>query len=162
MKLIALAMGLLMVPSLIYAQKDKKKDEDKKAYTFTILKENPNTSIKDQYRSGTCWSFASISFLESEILRNGKGEYDLSDMYPVYKCYIDKGDKYVRLHGNAYFPTGGASNDVVDVLKKYGIMPEVAFKGLNYDSEKHEHGELDRVLTSFLESVVKGKTITPA
>lgn len=98
--------ALIAAPGLGNAQK-KKGDDKKAAYVFTVAKEAPATSVKDQYRSGTCWSFSAISFLESELLRMGKGEFDLSDMYPVYVCYVKKGDKYVRMHGDTYFPTGG-------------------------------------------------------
>ncbi|MDE6440703.1 MAG: aminopeptidase [Bacteroidales bacterium] len=153
--------ALIAVPGLGNAQK-KKTDDKKGAYVFTVKKEAPVTPVKDQYRSGTCWSFSAVSFLESELLRMGKGEFDLSDMYPVYICYVKKGDKYVRMHGDAYFPTGGASNDVVDVLETHGIVPEEVFAGLNYGTDKHDHSELDRVLKGYLEAVVGGKTLTPA
>ncbi len=120
MKNLLLTIGLaLAVVFSSYAQKGKK-DENKSVYQFTDVKTIDNTSVKDQNRSGTCWSFSGMSFLESELLRMGKGEYDLSDMYPVYKCYLLKGDKYVRMHGRTELATGGASNDVVDVLEVFG------------------------------------------
>ena len=153
--------ALIAAPGLGFAQK-KKTDDKKGAYVFTVKKEAPVTPVKDQYRSGTCWSFSAVSFLESELLRMGKGEFDLSDMYPVYICYVKKGDKYVRMHGNAYFPTGGASNDVVDVLETHGLVPEAVFAGLNYGTDKHDHSELDRVLKGYLDAVVGGKALTPA
>ncbi len=129
-------------------------------YQIKDTKVLPATSIKDQNKSGTCWSFSAISFLESELLRKGKGEYDLSDMYPVYDCYMRKADKYVRMHGNAYFPAGGASSDVFDVLRMKGLMPESVFTGLNYDKDKHDHSEMDRALKAYLDAVVKGREIT--
>lgn len=163
MKHLVLTMGLaLAVVFSAQAQKKGGKDEKKPVYQFTEIVEVPNTSVKDQNRSGTCWSFSGISFLESEILRMGKGEYDLSDMYPVFKCYILKGDKYVRLHGRTELATGGASNDVADVLKNYGIVPEEAFPGLSYGVDAHDHSELDAVLTGFLSGVVKGGKPTTA
>lgn len=144
------------------AQKGNKKEETKPVYQFTEVKNIDNTSVKDQNRSGTCWSFSGMSFLESELLRMGKGEYNLSEMYPVYKCYLLKGDKYVRLHGKTELATGGASNDVIDVLKQFGAVPEEAFPGLNYGADAHDHSELDAVLTNFLKGVVSGKKITTA
>ncbi len=163
MKHLVLTMGLaLAVVFSAQAQKKGGKDEKKPVYQFTEIVEVPNTSVKDQNRSGTCWSFSGISFLESEILRMGKGEYDLSDMYPVFKCYILKGDKYVRMHGRTELATGGASNDVADVLKNYGIVPEEAFPGLSYGVDAHDHSELDAVLTGFLSGVVKGGKPTTA
>ena len=163
MKHLVLTMGLaLAVVFSAQAQKKGGKDEKKPVYQFTEIVEVPNTSVKDQNRSGTCWSFSGISFLESEILRMGKGEYDLSDMYPVFKCYILKGDKYVRMHGRTELATGGASNDVADVLKNYGIVPEEAYPGLSYGVDAHDHSELDAVLTGFLSGVVKGGKPTTA
>ena len=163
MKHLVLTMGLaLAVVFSAQAQKKGGKDEKKPVYQFTEIVEVPNTSVKDQNRSGTCWSFSGISFLESEILRMGKGEYDFSDMYPVFKCYILKGDKYVRMHGRTELATGGASNDVADVLKNYGIVPEEAYPGLSYGVDAHDHSELDAVLTGFLSGVVKGGKPTTA
>ncbi len=129
-------------------------------YQIKDQKVLPATSVKDQNKSGTCWSFSAISFLESELLRRGKGEYDLSDMYPVYDCYMRKADKYVRMHGNTYFPSGGASSDVFDVLRMKGVVPESVFTGLNYGKNKHEHSEMDRALKAYLDVVVKSKEIS--
>jgi bleomycin hydrolase len=129
-------------------------------YQIKDTKTLPATSVKDQNKSGTCWSFSAISFLESELLRKGKGEYDLSDMFPVYDCFLRKADKYVRLHGKCAFPFGGASSDVFDVLRGRGMMPESAFNGLNYGKDKHEHNELNNTLKGFLDAVIKGKEIT--
>ena len=163
MKNILLTIGLVLAVAFsAQAQKKDKKDGDKSVYVFTDIKVNPNTIVKDQNRSGTCWSFSGTSFLESELLRMGKGEYDLSDMYPVYKCYLLKGDKYVRLHGKTELATGGASNDVADVLEEYGVVPEEVYTGLNYGADAHDHSELDKVLTNFLKGVVDGRKLTTA
>ena len=163
MKNLLLTIGLVLAVGFsAQAQKGGKKDDKKAVYQFTDVKTIDNTSVKDQNRSGTCWSFSGTSFLESELFRMGKGEFDLSDMYPVYKCYLLKGDKYVRLHGKTELATGGASNDVVDVLEVFGLVPEEAFPGLNYGADAHDHSELDAVLTNFLAAVVKGKKITTA
>lgn len=105
----------------LYAQEEDSKQED--GYVFNVIKEVPTTSIKNQYRSGTCWSFSTLSFVESEILRMGKGDYDLSEMYVVYKIYSDKAKKYVRTHGSLNFGGGGALNDPIDVIEKYGMVP---------------------------------------
>ena len=86
-----------------FGQDEEKKPEDE-GYVFTIEKELDATSVKNQYRSGTCWSFGAISFLESELLRMGKGEYNLSEMFVVRHTYGDKAQKYVRMHGNINLP----------------------------------------------------------
>lgn len=155
-----LVFAMAISCSSVFAAKAKKKADKEPAYQFEVVKELPCTPVKDQYRSGTCWSFATTSFIESEILRLGKGEVDLADMFAVYHSYLLKGEKYVRLHGNAYFPTGGASNDGMDVFARVGAVPESVYTGLHYGSDKHEHGELDRVLTGFLKAVVNGKNVT--
>jgi bleomycin hydrolase len=115
-------------------------------YVFTDTKEIKGTSVKDQSRSGTCWSFSGIGFLEDELLRLGKGEYDLSEMWIVRNAYHDKAVKYVRLHGELTFAGGGATEDIPNTIRKYGIVPDEVYPGLNYGTKNHNHGELDTVL----------------
>ena len=126
-------------------------------YKFTTIKENPITSIKNQASSGTCWSFSAIGFLESELLKTGKGEYDLSEMYIVRRNYEDKAMKYVRLSGNLNFSQGGAFTDVIGALDEYGVMPESVMPGLNYGEIKHRHGELEAGLSGYLTGIIKNK-----
>ncbi|MBC8004864.1 MAG: aminopeptidase, partial [Verrucomicrobia bacterium] len=132
-----------------------KDGEKESGYQFTPVKEIPCTSVKDQYRSGTCWSFSGLGFLEAEMLRLGKPVVDLSEMYVVNHTYSDKAFKYVRLHGSLNFSAGGAFHDVTNVIKKYGIVPEEVYKGLQYGEEKHVHGELDNVLLDYVKAVVE-------
>ena len=126
-------------------------------YKFKDIKVLPSTSVKDQYRSGTCWSFSAVSFYESELLRLGKGEYDLSEMYVVRNTYFDKAVKYVRVHGNLSFSQGGGYLDVGNSFKNHGIVPENVYPGLNYGTENHVHGELENIFKSFVEAVVENK-----
>jgi bleomycin hydrolase len=128
-----------------------------KAYQITLDKKIPTTSVKNQYRSGTCWSFSGVSFLESEVLRLKKETVDLSEMFIVRNCYSDKATKYVRLHGNLNFGSGGAFHDVTYVLKNYGLVPEEAYPGLHYGTKKHVHGELDAVLKNYVDAIIKNK-----
>ena len=72
-------------------------------FQFETIKKLPATSVKDQHKSGTCWSFCTISMLESELLRMGKGKYDLSEMYVVRNSYESKAQRYVRMHGKINF-----------------------------------------------------------
>lgn len=153
-------IGLLFIGTTAFAQ-DKKKEEEK-GYTFTIVKENPATPAKDQSRSGTCWSFAGIGLLESELLKNGKGEYDLSEMWIVRNAYMEKAEKYLRFHGSNSFAAGGGFHDITEMIKKYGIVPEEAYTGLNYGETKHNHGEIDKVLEAFCKSLISQKTISTA
>lgn len=124
-------------------------------YQFTMVKEVPASSVKDQSSSGTCWSFSGIAFLEGELMKNGKGEYDLSEMWIVRHTYFEKALKYVRMHGSIEFAGGGATHDVFDMIKKYGIVPDEVYTGLQYGTDKHQHGELDAVLKAYMNAVIK-------
>jgi len=132
-------------------------DTEKKGYKFDDVFVLPATEVENQHRSGTCWSFSTLSFLESEMLRLGKPEVDLSEMFIVWHTYSEKAKKHVRLHGNLNFAAGGAFHDVTNMIEEYGIVPESAYNGLKYGEEKHVHGEMDRVLRDFVDAVVENK-----
>jgi len=139
-------------------------EERKDTFIFTTVKENKITPVKDQASSGTCWSFSALGFLESEMLRAGKQEVDLSEMFVVYHSYLDKAEKYVRMHGTINFSAGGSFYDVLYCWKNYGIVPDAAMAGLNYGSERHSHGEMDAILKSYVDAVQKtgeNKAISP-
>ena len=142
------------MPQIAVSAADKENMQDT-AFVFTDVKVNPTTSVKDQNKSGTCWSFSGLSFLEDELLKNGKGEYDLSEMYVARQCYIDKAINFVRYYGKTNFGEGGGLLDIPYVYNKYGMMPESVYDGLEYGEEKHDHGELAAVLTAYLNEVVK-------
>ena len=146
---ISLAAALLAMP--IFAQEAPKAPE----YEFTTVKENPVTSIKNQYRSGTCWCFSALSFVESEILRTKGYELDLSEMFVVGKSYRDRAVKYVRLDGHLNFAAGSSFGDVLHVINDYGIVPQDAMPGFNYGTELPEHNELDAVLKGYVDAVKK-------
>lgn len=152
LSLILCAAALSPQVAVSAAAKDKAQDT---AFVFTDVKVNPTTSVKDQNKSGTCWSFSGLSFLEDELLKKGKGEYDLSEMYVARQCYIDKAINFVRYYGKTNFGEGGGLLDIPYVYNKYGMMPESAYDGLEYGEEKHDHGELAAVLTAYLNEIVK-------
>ena len=151
------SLVIILFSVTLFAQDKKDTTEQVEGYKFVKIVDLPATSVKDQYRSGTCWSFSTISFLESEMLRSGRDSVDLSEMYAVRLCYSDKAIKYVRLHGALNFGGGGAFHDVTYVLKKYGMVPESVYKGLDYGQNNHVHGELDEVLKDYVEGVIKNK-----
>lgn len=124
-------------------------------YRFTLVKELPHTGPKDQNRSSTCWSFSTISMLESELLRTGKGEYDLSDMFIVRNQYTEKAINYVRYNGKANFGPGGGNHDIINNWKKYGMMPDEAYSGLNYGETGHVHSEMDQAMKAYLDAIIK-------
>lgn len=154
MKLRLIFTVLITVFTLsVFAESDKKSEE--KGYVFEDEITLAATSVKDQYRSGTCWSFSGLSFLESEMIRLGKPAVDLSEMFIVWHTYSTKAKKHVRVHGNLNFSAGGAFHDVTNMISEYGIVPESVYNGLNYGEEKHVHGEMDNVLKDHVEAVVK-------
>ncbi|MFH1121706.1 MAG: C1 family peptidase [Bacteroidota bacterium] len=128
-----------------------------KGYEFTMVKSIPASPVKDQYKSGTCWSFAATSFFESELLRFGYDTIDISEMFFVYHAYHEKANNYVRFHGNANFGPGGQAHDVLNVIRKHGFVTEQEYPGLLKGEEKHKHGELDAILKAYLEAVITNK-----
>ena len=133
-------------------------------YEFTTIKENPITSVKNQYRSGTCWCFSALSFIESEILREKGDSLDFSEMFVVGKSYRDRAVKYVRLDGHLNFGAGSSFGDVLHVIKDYGIVPQEAMPGMNYGTEMPEQNELDAALKGYVEAIAKNpnKKLTTA
>lgn len=146
---------VLCLPTFILAQEETITNVPDGGYQFTVEVEHGNTSVKNQYRSSTCWSFSTLSFLESELMRMGKGEYNLSEMYIVRNTYLTKAQRYVRMHGNLNFAGGGAFHDVTMVLDKYGLVPETAYPGLGYGTDRHVHGELDAVTKAVCDAVIE-------
>ncbi|MDE6452565.1 MAG: C1 family peptidase [Muribaculaceae bacterium] len=133
-------------------------------FIFTDEITIPVTSVKDQNKSGTCWCFSGTSFFENEIRKAGGDSLDISEMFTVRHCYIDKADRYVRMYGAANFAAGGSILDVPYVWARYGAVPEEVYTGLNYGEDKHVHGELDAILKAYVDAVVSkpGKKVTTA
>ena len=126
-------------------------------YNFTMEKSLSATPVKNQQNTGTCWSFSTTSFVESELIRIGKGEHDLSEMYTVRQIYLEKAMNYVRRQGKAQFSEGSLSHDVINIVRKYGAVPESAFNGLNNGDTKYNHSELEAVLQGMLDAMIKNR-----
>ena len=94
--------------------------------SFTTVKELPITTVKNQYRSGTCWAYATLGYFESEILRQTGKTYDLCEMFVVNNDYMDNATHYVRMHGYSQISEGGSCDDVLEVIRQHGICPENA------------------------------------
>ncbi len=164
-KILLAAALLLCVGGAQASQASKKKaPEVEPGYQFTDTTVIPGTSVKNQFRSGTCWCYSGISFLENEILKNGGGEVDLSEMWVVRHAYFDKAIKYVRLHGSLNLAVGGAFHDVTEMIKKYGAVPQEIYMGQNYGTELPVFGEIDAVIKAYIDAVVsnKNRTLTTA
>ena len=145
-------------------QEGPQKTEEKQGYVFTDVKTIPTTPVKNQYRSGTCWCYATLSFIESEIMRAGGEPIHLSEMWIVRNIYFEKAVKYVRLHGSLNFCVGGADHDVIHGIERYGIVPEEVYPGLNYGTDKPVFGEIDAVLKAYVDAVISNpnKKLTTA
>ncbi|WP_297930412.1 C1 family peptidase [uncultured Alistipes sp.] len=131
-------------------------------YRFTDGKVLDITPVKNQNRSGTCWCYSTMSFLEAEILRAGGAPVHLSEMWIVRHTFMEKAEKYVRMHGEINFAEGGAAHDVTEGIAKYGIVPFEAYPGFNYGTDKPDFSELTPVLKSFLDTVIKGRKLSTA
>ncbi len=130
-------------------------------YEFNTVVDLETSSVKSQGRSGTCWCYATTSFLETELIRMGQPEYDLSEMFLVHHAYLKKAKDYVRYHGKNNFGQGGQAHDAILELKQHGIVPEEAYSGIQYDSEGHNHYEMASVLKAFVDEIANSKRLTP-
>ncbi len=127
-------------------------------YQFTKIKENAAGQVENQCATGTCWSFATMSFLESEILRLGNKPVDLSEMYNVRITYMKKADSYLRYQGKQQFSAGGLSHDVIAVMDEFGIVPESAFVGLPEGKKEYNHSSMDTSLEQLMKEILEKKS----
>ncbi len=130
-------------------------------YKFTVVKENPATPVKNQARTGTCWCFATTSLMESELLRMGKGEYDLSEMYIVRKVYEERMDDNYLRRGNGNLGPGAVSHVFLKAMGKYGLMPDVVYPGVDGGSGKHNHTALQSYVNENSKLAVEAKKRMP-
>ena len=131
-------------------------------YLFSIKKELACTPVKNQSATNTCWCFSGISMLESELLRIGKNPYDLSEMFIVRHTYEKKAQMYARMHGSSTFAGGGEYGDLLNGWREVGLVPDIAYPGLNYGETKHNHTEMDASLKGFMDAVIKSPKLTTA
>ncbi|MFT4659949.1 MAG: bleomycin hydrolase [Patiriisocius sp.] len=152
MKKIFVTLILVVISTCAFSQDKPKK---KSPYQFTDVYRNFATETKNQCKTGTCWSFATTSFIESEILRLGHGERNISEMYNVRMTYPKKAEMYMRYQGKNNFSAGSLSHDVLESIDKYGIVPEEAYMGRNDEGEDYNHGEMDKVLKNMMDAVIE-------
>ena len=157
-KIIALAL-LAVVATGANAKGKKQPKVDPNKPVFTIVKENPITSVKDQNRSGTCWAYSTLSYFESEILKSTGKTYDLCESFVANKDYMDRAIQVVRYHGDMQFSQGGSAYDVYYVLKNYGICPENAmpFPGSLYGDSLNNFNEFFSLLDPYVEGIATNK-----
>ena len=157
-KVLTLALVALMALS---ASAAKKKEATKNANkpVFTIIKENPITSIKDQNRSGTCWDYSTLSFFEAEILKATGKTYDLDESFVANKTYMERAIQVVRFHGDCQFAQGGSAEDVLATMKAHGIIPQgiMPFPGSLYGDSLNNFNEFFSILEPYVDAVAKNK-----
>ena len=147
MKLLILSCMLAFSASATFGQ----------GYQFTEVVTVPATPVKNQAATGTCWCFATTSFMESELLRMGKGTYDLSEMFIVRQKYMNQlQDNYLR-RGDGNIGQGSLSHTFMNAYRQVGIVPEEVYTGINYDSKKHNHSEMVRYMHAIADVAVKAK-----
>ena len=160
---IALSFSAFAQVDLINKVKDNQSENAKEGFVWTPVVDVERTDVKNQGASGTCWSYCSNSFLESEMARIGKKPINLAEMYTVRNVYEEKADSYVRMHGHLNFGQGGALPDVINMYGKYGAVPQSAYEGLEYGEAINRHGEMEAILQAMLDAVIenKNKKLTP-
>lgn len=159
LRVVITALFAVVSTVLAFAGNEGKGDKVAAGYVFEDEIVLPATSVKDQYRSNTCWSFSGLSFLESEMIRLGKPVVDLSEMFVVRHTYVEKAERYIRLHGEFNFSAGGAFHDVKNVFNEFGIVPESVYSGLGNGQTKHVHNEMDDVLKQQVKDAVADRCV---
>jgi bleomycin hydrolase len=150
--------GMLSLPSLA---QEKITNKEGSNYEFTVVKNLDATPVQNQGRTGTCWSFSTLSYFESELMRQGKGEHVLSEMWIVRNTYFEKAVQYVRMHGTVNFGEGGAFHDVPHIIDKYGIVPEADYHDVPIgEGGTRNHSELETILKSTLDGIIKSKKLS--
>ena len=151
MKSLILSCVLALSASAVFGQ----------GYQFTEVVKVPATPVKNQAATGTCWCFATTSFMESELLRMGKGTYDLSEMFIVRQKYMNQlQDNYLR-RGDGNIGQGSLSHTFMNAYRQVGIVPEEVYTGINYDSDRHNHSEMVRFMHALADVAVKAKQRSP-
>ena len=150
---ITLIFFVILLANVIVAQEDEKSD----IHNFTMLYNVETTPVKHQGKTGTCWNFATQSFLETELIRMGKGNYDLSEMFLVRNIYPIKVEKYIRYHGLTSLGQGGQAHDVLIAMDKFGLVPEEIYPGKSSTEELHNHLEMVAVLKGSMDAILNNK-----
>lgn len=128
-------------------------------YRFNTEKMAPCTEVKNQQKTGTCWSFATSSFLESEAIRKGAENVDLSEMFVVHNIYRDKAHNYFLRQGKANFSQGALAHDLIRSASLYGVVPEQVYNGKTDENEPYNHSEVEKGIKGYLDGVLSARKI---
>jgi bleomycin hydrolase len=154
---VSLSTAVKAQDDLINKLKDNKTFTSKEAFGFKTVVNAEATSIKNQGSSSTCWSYSGNSYIESEMIRMGKKPIDIAEMFTVRNMYIDKAESYVRMHGGMSYGQGGAPHDPIDLMMKYGALPQELYIGLLPGQVKNDHSELESVIKGMIEPIAKSE-----
>jgi bleomycin hydrolase len=161
MKKVIAALGLCL-PLMATAQDNLVKsldkntsDSSKSKFTFTQIIGLANSSVKNQASSGTCWSYSTNSFLESEMVKAGRTPVELSPLFSARNIYNDKAETYIKMQGNSSLGDGGECHDVINMYAKYGAMPQSLYTGLHYGFSKNKFAEMQAIMKAMLDVYVK-------
>lgn len=163
---LALSLSTLVTygqDNLVNSLKNNQSENSKASFKFTDVINLANTPVQNQGSSGTCWSYSTNSFLESEMIKAGKQPVQLSQIFSARNAYVEKGINYVRMHGAVSLGDGGALHDVINMYRKYGAVPQEVYTGLNYGTKTNKTAELGDIEKGVLEAVVKNSNgeLTP-
>ena len=150
-----LIFSILFISYTNYAQNKFETNRKGSNYRFKVIKDLEVNDIQDQGRTSTCWSFSSLSFFESEILRLKNENHNLSEMFIARNAYLGKAENFLRMYGTFTFGPGGAFHDIPWVVRRYGIVPEEIYNGLLDGASKHQHAEMEAVLESVMKALAK-------
>jgi bleomycin hydrolase len=157
MKKYALISAIALATTVFSTNAQEVVNSDSTGFKFTDVKVAKSTPVTNQNKSGTCWCFSANTFLENEIIKATGKEVNLSEMFVVYKCYHDKAVRYIRTNGQIHFEQGGSHLDVPYIWERYGMMPEEAYKGLEYGEAKHDHYEMTDGLKAYIDALKNRK-----
>ena len=147
MKRLLTLVLIVVFSSAIFSQEE--------IHEFEMLHEVKTTPVKSQGKSGTCWVFAATSYVETELLRLGFDELDMSEMFTVRHKLLSMAEKYIRYHGSSSFGDGGQAHDLLDVISDYGIVPEEVYSGKNIGLDKSGINNVGKTKT-----IIKAKMAT--
>lgn len=152
-------LGAMASAFVLSAQAQQLTNKKGSEYQFTVVKNLDATAVQNQNQTGTCWSFSSLSFFESELIRMGKGkDFNLSEMFVARKAYPLKADNFVRMHGHTNFGEGGGFPDVIHVMRMYGMVPEDVYTGKKNPKDPHNHATLEATLKGILNASANDNT----
>ena len=163
-KLVSVVIAAMFICGSTLAQigEKGKRQAQVAADGFTIVKSNAATPVKNQARTGTCWSFSTSSLLESQFIKNtGKADIDLSEVFTVYNIYVEKAKNYILRQGKTQFSEGGLGHDLIRSYATYGAMPESVYSGLREGEKSLNHSKVVVILKRYLDELL-GAPAVPA